>query len=88
MNIEDKLNEYLVKGGKEKGLSTVFKRKFGVEVEKVEKVSTTTYFLKSGIDENDWNNFNLIDDIHKMLEKQYPNSLITHDYDKFIIKEL
>ena len=88
MKIEDKLNEYLVKGGKEKGLSTVFKRKFNIDVKKVEVEKITTFTFKNGIDEQDWSNFNTIDEIHKMFKKIYPKGLITHDYDRFIIKEL
>lgn len=88
MLIEDKLNEYLQKSGKEKGLSTVLKRKFDIEVKKVEIKKETTYHLKNGIDEQDWNNFNLIDDIIKMLEKIYPKAIIKHDYDRFIVEEL
>jgi len=87
MLIEDKLSEYLVNSGKEKAIARSFKKLHGVDVKKVDIQKVTTYFLKDGIDENKWDNFNLIDDIHKMLEKIYPNSLITHDFDRFRIEE-
>lgn len=88
MKIEDKLNEYLVKSGKEKNISNSLEKNYDIKVKKIEVEKVTTFFLKDGIDENAIGNFGLIDDIYDMLKKFYPKALITHDYDQFIVKEL
>ena len=86
MKIEDKLNDYLTESI-EKNTINAFK-KLNISIKKVELKREIIFTLKNEIDEQDWNNFNLIDDIHKMLKKTYPKAIIKHDYNKFIVKEL
>jgi len=86
MKIEDKLNNYLNESI-EKNTINAFK-KLSIPIKNVVVKREIVFTLKNGIDEQDWNNFNLIDDIHRMLKKIYTKALITHDYDQFIVKEL
>jgi len=86
MLIEDKLNDYLTESV-EKNTINAFK-KLNVPIKKVELKREIVFTLKNGVDEQDWNNFNLIDDTIRMLKKVYPKAIIEHDYDRFIVKEL
>lgn len=86
MLVEDKLNDYLNES-LEKNTINAFK-KLNIPIKKVELKRKIVFTLKNGIDEQDWNNFNLIDDIDRMLKKLYPKAIIKHDYNRFIVEEL
>lgn len=84
--IEDKINNYLTEA-LEKNTVNAFK-KLNIPIKKVELKREIIFTLKSFIDEEDWGNFDLIDNIREMLKKMYPKAIIEHDYDRFIVKEL
>lgn len=82
-NIDNQLNE-----DSESGAERIFRNKFKINIKKTDIKKTIIFHLNEGINEMDFNNFRLIDNIISMLEKKYKGSIIKHDYNKFIVTEL
>lgn len=59
-----------------------------VKFKEVTRKSTITFKMKKDIDENNFDNFAKIDGILAFLKKRYKGSIVTHDFDKFIVEEL
>lgn len=84
----DKLVDKYLKEGKENSIARMLEKKFGVKIKKVDVKRRITFTLAKGIDEDDFDNFGLIDNIHKTLKKTFKPATTEHDYNKFIVEEL
>jgi len=62
-------------------------KKFGVKIKKMDVRKKVVIQLKDGIDENEFENFSLIDGINDFLEKAYGTGIVTHDFDKFMVEQ-
>jgi len=57
-------------------------------VQSIDSKRTVIFKFKEGLDENNFDNFNKIDKIIAFLKKQYPGSIVKHDFNTFTVKEL
>jgi hypothetical protein len=83
--------KYLVEGkttGLEATMEKMIAKTAKIPVKKVTKKLKVVFQLKQGLDEQEFDNFGKIDKIIETLEKMYPNAIIKHDWDKFIVEEL
>jgi hypothetical protein len=69
-------------------VANLLKSKFDAPVKKVEEKRKITFTLAKGIDEQEFENFDKIDNIIAFLEKTFKGSIVKHDYDKFTVEEL
>ncbi len=79
--------KYITEATSENAVAKMMLKK-GVRVKKVDVKRKITFHLAKGIDEKDFNNMDLIDDIHELLKKAFKGSTSKHDYDRFTVEEL
>ena len=83
----EKYEKYLIKEGKNPVVK-MLERTAGEKIKKVDTRMRIVYHLTKPIDEEEFDNFDRIDKTIAMLEKMYPNAIVKHDWDKFIVEEL
>jgi len=90
--MENKIYEkYMLEEGKsidDNKIARMLQKQFGVKVKKVDVRKIATFTLAEGIDENDFANFKLIDDIHAFLKKSYGSASTEHAWNKFVVEQL
>lgn len=87
----DKIYEKYIKEGKnidDNKVAKLLQKQFGVKVKKMDVRKIVTFTLAEGIDESDFANFKLIDDIHAFLKKTYGSSVTEHAWNKFVVEQL
>ena len=83
----DNVEKYITEATSENTVAKMIQKQFGVKVKKVEVKRKIVFHLTKGIEE-DFDNIDLIDDIHALLKKAFRGSVTKHDYDRFIVEEL
>ena len=83
----NKVEKYITEATSENAVAKMIQKQFGVRVKKVEVKRKIVFTLTKGIEE-DFDNIDLIDDIHALLKKSFKGSITKHDYDRFIVEEL
>jgi len=85
-----KYEKYLTEadaGGIEKGIATLFKRKFGMTVRRIDVTKKVLFETKEGIDPQEFEDLDKVDAIEDMLKKAYgKNALVTHDFNQWTVE--
>lgn len=84
----DKVEKYITEATSENAVAKMIQKQFDVKVKKVEVKRKIIFALGKHLDENDFEDMDKIDGIHKILKKSFKGSITKHDYDKFIVEEL
>jgi hypothetical protein len=87
-NYEKYLTE-AVPGGVEKGMKTIFKRKFGIDIFRTDVKKTIEFTAKQGIDPQEFEDLDKLDAIEDMLRKAYgKDAIVDHDFNKWTVRIL
>jgi len=89
--MENKVYEKYITEGKnvdDNKVARTLQKQFGVKVKKIDVRKIVTFTLAEGIDESDFANFKLIDDIHAYLKKTYGSAITKHEYNRFYVEQL
>lgn len=87
----EKIYERYINEGKnvdDKKVAAILQKQFGVKVKKIDARKIVTFTLVEGIDESDFANFELIDNIHAFLKKTYGQASTEHAWNKFVVEQL
>lgn len=87
----EKIYEKYINEGKsidDNRVAATLQKKFGVKVKKLDVRKIVTFTLAEGIDESDFANFDLIDNIHAFLKKTYGSASTEHAWNKFVVEQL
>jgi len=89
--MESKIYEKYITEGKnvdDNKVARELQKQFGVKVKKVDVRKIATFTFAEGIDEKDFANFDLIDNIHAFLKKTYGSAATEHAWNKFVVEQL
>lgn len=86
--MNNKVEKYITEGTQENTVARMMQKQFGVKVKGVDVKRKIVFQLAKGIDENDFDKFDLIDDIISFLKKKFKGSTVKHDFDRIVVEEL